>query len=316
MGIESTRVVAASFGGPESLVVERVTLPDPGPHEVHVAVRASGVNPADVKAYARAGDPSSLPMPLGYEAAGVVVTAGAGAADDAGALTEGDEVIVFRTRGAYATDLVVPDSALTRKPAGLGWPEAGGLLLAGATAYHTLEATGVRAGDTVLVHGGSGGVGLYAVQLARLRGARVIATAGERNHDLLRELGAEPVVYGDGLLERVRAHAPEGIDAALDLVGSDEAMDVSLALVSDRRRIASIANFTRGPQEGIALLGGGPGADAGDELRAAARPELARLAGEGTLRVVVAATYPLASAADAHRQIATGHTTGKIVLLP
>jgi NADPH:quinone reductase-like Zn-dependent oxidoreductase len=154
------------------------------------------------------------------------------------------------------------------------------------------------------------------VQLARLRGARVIATAGERNHDLLRELGAEPVVYGDGLLERVRAHAPEGIDAALDLVGSDEAMDVSLALVSDRRRIASIANFTRGPQEGIALLGGGPGADAGDELRAAARPELARLAGEGTLRVVVAATYPLASAADAHRQIATGHTTGKIVLLP
>ena len=173
----------------------------------------------------------------------------------------------------------------------------------------------MREGDTVLVHGASGGVGLYAVQLARLRGARVIATAGEPNHALLRDLGAEPVVYGDGLLERVRALAPDGVDAALDLVGSDEAMDVSLALV-DRDRIASIANFTRGPREGIKLLGGGPGADAGDALRAAARPELARLAGTGDLRVVVAATYPLDDAAEAHRQVATGHTTGKVVLIP
>jgi len=174
----------------------------------------------------------------------------------------------------------------------------------------------VQEGDTVLVHGASGGVGLFAVQLARLRGARVLATGGERSHALLRELGAEPVVYGDGLLERVQTQAPEGVDAALDLVGTDEAMDVSLALVADRDRIASIANFARGPQEGIKLLGGGPGADAGDELRAAARPELARLAGEGTLRVVVAATYPLDDAADAHRQIGTGHTAGKIVLIP
>ncbi len=128
----------------------------------------------------------------------MVAATGEGAADDRGALSVGDEVIVFRTRGAYAADLVVPDSTLTRKPAGLGWPEAGGLMLAGATAVHTLEATGVQEGDTVLVHGASGGVGLYGVQLARLRGARVIATAGERNHDLLRELGAEPVVYGEG----------------------------------------------------------------------------------------------------------------------
>ncbi|MDX6357197.1 MAG: NADPH:quinone reductase [Nocardioidaceae bacterium] len=315
MSIPSHRVVAAAFGGPESLAVEEVSLAEPGPHEVHVEVRASGVNPADVKSYARAGNPSDLPLPLGYEAAGVVRAVGEGAADDAGPLSVGDEVIVFRTRGAYAADLVVPDSTLTRKPAGLGWPEAGGLLLAGATAFHTLEATAVAGGDTVLVHGGAGGVGLSAVQLARLRGARVIATAGERNHDLLRELGVEPVTYGDGLLDRVRALAPDRVDAALDLVGSDEAMDVSLALV-DRARIASIANFTRGPQEGIRLLGGGPGADAGDELRAGARPELARLAGDGRLRVVLAATYPLDDAAQAHRQIVTGHTTGKIALIP
>jgi len=114
----------------------------------------------------------------------------------------------------------------------------------------------------------------------------------------------------------VRALAPDGVDVALDLVGTDEAMDVSLELVADRDRIASIANFARAPHEGIRLLGGGPGADPGDEIRMAARPELARLAGEGTLRVVIAATYPLDDVADAHRQIATGHTAGKIVLIP
>ena len=254
-------------------------------------------------------------MPLGFEAAGVVTAVGADAADDRGPLAVGDEVIAFRVSGAYAADLVVSDTALTRKPAGLGWAEASGLLLAGATAVHTLTATSVAEGDTVLVHGAAGGVGLYAVQLAALRGARVIGTANPRNHGLLRELGAEPVAYGEGLLDRVRALAPDGVDVALDLVGSDEAMDVSLALVADRGRIASIANFQRGPSEGIRLLGGGPGADPGDDVRMAARPELARLAGEGRLRVVVAATYPLDEAADANRAIATGHTTGKIALL-
>jgi len=311
MTTSARRVVAAAYGGPENLTVEEVELPDPATGQVRVSVRAAGVNPADVKSYRSEGDPSRLPLPLGYEAAGVVTAVGPETS-----VAVGDEVIVFRTSGAYATDLVVDESTLTAKPASLDWSEAAGLLLAGATAVHTLEATGVAAGDTVLVHGATGGVGLNAVQLARLRGARVIATAGERNHALLRELGAEPVTYGDGLADRVRALAPDGVDAALDLVGTDEAMDVSLELVADRGRIASIANFDRGPREGIRLLGGGPGADAGDEVRMAARPELARLAGTGELRVLVAATYPLTEAADAHRQIATGHTTGKIVLLP
>jgi NADPH:quinone reductase len=114
----------------------------------------------------------------------------------------------------------------------------------------------------------------------------------------------------------VRAVAPDGVDAALDLVGSDEALDVSLALVPDRDRIATIVNFRRGAVEGVALLGSGPGADPGDDLRAAARPELARLAGQRRLRVVLAATYPLDDVAEAHRRIASGHTTGKIALLP
>jgi NADPH:quinone reductase-like Zn-dependent oxidoreductase len=312
----SRRVVATSFGGPESLSFEEIDLPAPGPHEVRLSVRAIGVNPYDIKVYAGPGDPARLPLRLGSEAAGVVTAVGEAAADDRGPLSVGDEVIAFRAPGAYATDLLVADTALTRKPETLDWPEAAVLLLAGATAVHTLTRTAVAEGDTVLVHGASGGVGLYAVQLAALRGARVIATASGGSHDLLRELGAEPVTYGDGLVDRVRALAPDGVDAALDLVGTDEAMDVSLALVADRDRIATIANFGRGAVEGVALLGGGPGADPGDALRAAARPELARLAGEGRLRVVLAATYPLDDVAEAHRRIATGHTTGKIALLP
>jgi NADPH2:quinone reductase len=309
----SRRVVAAAFGGPENLRVEKVDVGEPGPGEARVSIRAAGVNPADMKSYRNPGDPARLPLPLGYEAAGVVTSVGP---DTASSVAVGDEVIVYRASGAYASDLLVDVHTLTPKPASLSWAQAGGLLLTGATATHTLEATGVGAGDTVLVHGASGGVGLPAVQLARLRGARVLATAGVRNHDLLRELGAEPVAYGDGLAERVRALTPDGVDAAIDLIGSDEAMDVSLELVADRARIATIANFERGPREGVKLLGGGPGADPGNDIRDAARADLARLAGEGRLRVFVAATYPLDDAADAHRQIATGHTTGKLILLP
>jgi NADPH2:quinone reductase len=322
MTTHSARILATGFGGPEVLSLQGVDLDEPGAHQVRIAVLAAGVNPADLKAYAaRPGaDPASLPMPLGYEAAGEVTAVGPDAVwangAEEGPIAVGDEVIAFRVRGAYATDLVVAQDALVRKPPNLGWAEAGGLMLTGATATHLITRTRVGAGETVLVHGGSGGVGLMTVQLAALRGARVIATASESGHELLRELGAEPVTYGDGLLDRVRALAPDGVDVALDLVGTDEAMDVSLALVEDRDRIASIANFQRAPKEGIALLGGGPGADAGDEIRMAARPELARLAGNGDLRVVLAATYPLAEAARAHAQVATGHTTGKVILAP
>jgi NADPH2:quinone reductase len=306
------RVVAAGYGGPENLRVEEVALAEPGPGEVRVSVRAAGVNAYDAKVYAVPGDPARLPIALGYEAAGVVSAVG----DGVDRWAVGDEVIAFRVGGAYASDLVVAESALTPKPTSLGWAEAGGLMLTGATAWHALEAAAIAEGETVLVHGASGGVGLFAVQLAVLRGARVAATAGASTHELLRELGAEPVVYGDGLLERVRDLAPGGVDAALDLVGTDEAMDVSLALVPDRARIVTIANFDRGPREGVKLLGNGPGADPGTEIRDAARAELARLAGDGALRVIVEATYPLDEAADAHRRIRSGHTTGKLALLP
>jgi NADPH:quinone reductase len=201
------------------------------------------------------------------------------------------------------------------KPTALSFEQAGGLMLAGTTAVHAVRAVGIGEGETVLVHGASGGVGRVAIQVARARGARVIGTASPAHHEELREMGAEPVAYGDGLLERVRAIAPDGVDAAIDTIGTDEAMDVSLALVAERDRIATIANFRRGFAEGIKVLGGGPGADPGVEIRAAARLELVRLADEGKL-TLKAMPYPLSEVAAAHRESMAGHPAGKLVLVP
>ncbi len=309
-----TRVVlATAYGGPEVLAVVDRPGADPGPGQARVEVRAAGVNPADWKSYTGAfgTDPAALPRRLGFEVSGVVTAVGPDVD-----LAVGDEVIGFRVSGGYAAELVVRASALVPKPASLGWEQAAGLMLTGATAVHALTATGVAEGDTVLVHGAAGGVGLMAVQLAALRGARVIGTVGGDGADLVRRLGAEPVRYGDGLAGRVRELAPDGVAAALDLVGTDQAVDVSLELVADRQRIATIAAFDRAGSEGIRALGSGPGADPGTELRDAARPELAEAAGADRLEVVVAATFPLEEVAAAHRQGMAGHTHGKLVLVP
>jgi NADPH:quinone reductase-like Zn-dependent oxidoreductase len=311
-------VLAPAYGGPDVLIITDEPTPAPQAGQARIQVRACGVNPADYKSYSGAfgRDPARLPLRLGAEAAGVVTAVGAGAAGPAGPLSVGDEVITFRAPGAYAAELVVPGDVLVPRPATLSWPQAGGLLLAGAAAWHALTATSVGRGDTVLINGASGGVGLMAVQLAAGRGATVIGTARPARHDLLRELGAVPVAYGDGLAERVRAVAPGGVDVALDLVGTDEAVDTSLELVPDRARIATLAAFARGPQLGIKVLGGGPGADPGTEIRFGARLELVRLAQAGQLRVLVAQTFPLAQVADAHRLSMTGHVAGKIALIP
>jgi NADPH:quinone reductase-like Zn-dependent oxidoreductase len=291
---------------------------EPGPGEARIEVRAAGVNPVDYKVYSGAfgRDPASLPLRLGSEAAGVITQVGPDSAGPAGPLNIGDEVIAYRAPGAYASELVVPAQALIPKPATLDWAQASGLMLTGATAWHCLVAAGVSDGDTVLIHAGAGGVGLMAVQLAVATRATVIATASPARHDILRELGAEPVAYGPGLAGRVRELAPGGVDAALDLIGTDEAVDVSLELVTDKTRIVTIAAFGRAGQAGIKALGGGPGADPGTELRMAARLDLARLADQRKLRVVVAGTFPLDKAADAHLAIMTGHTSGKIALVP
>ncbi|HEX7804710.1 MAG TPA: NADP-dependent oxidoreductase [Cellulomonas sp.] len=312
----SRAVVATAYGGPEVLSVVDVAVAEPGPGEVLLDVRAAGVNPIDWKLYSGAfgTDPARLPMRLGLEVAGVVLAVGPGVED----IPVGDHVIATGVHGGYAEMVLAPVARLAPKPARVSWAEASGLLLTGSTAWHTLEATGVGAGDVVLVHGASGSVGRFVVQLARIRGAQVVATASEATHADLRSLGATPVTYGPGLADRVReaAAALGPVTVAIDTVGTDEALDVSVELVADRSRIATIAGFARASGLGIQLLGNGPGADPGTEIRAAAIPQLVELAADRRLVVAVARTYALDEVAQAHRDSIAGHARGKLVLLP
>jgi len=311
-------VVATEFGGPEVLSVIDVPVRQPHPGEVLIEVRAAGTNPIDYKQYSgmMGHNPDNLPIHPGREAAGVVTEVADGAEGPAGVIGVGDEVVAFRIAGGYAGEIVVPASAVVPKPTTLSFEQASGMMLTGTTAVHGLAVIRAGAGDTVLIHGAAGGVGLMAVQLAADAGARVIGTASEGGHALLRGLGAEPVTYGPGLEERIRAVAPGGVDAAFDTVGGDEALDTSLAVVPDRDRIVTAVASPRAFAEGIKVIGGAPGADPGTEIRDEARLKLVRLAEDGKLRVVVAATYPLAEAAAANRALATGHTHGKIILIP
>jgi NADPH:quinone reductase-like Zn-dependent oxidoreductase len=306
-------VVAEGYGGPDVLAVKDVELPAPGQGQVLVEVRAAGTNPIDFKLYSgqMGRDPAKLPMPLGMEASGTVVEAAPGSSGYTGPLTVGDEVIVTNVDGAYAQRVLAEASEVGHKPATLSFEQAAGLLLGGGTAWHLLTNTKVGSNDTVLIHGASGGVGLMAVQLAVARGAKVIATASPARHDQLRSYGAEPVAYGEGLADRVRALGR--VDAALDLIGSDEALDTSVALVADRARIATIAGFGRAAELGIAAL---TGADGGQAIRDASRAELIALAANGKLEVTVDKVFPLDEAPEAHRYLQTGHARGKVVLVP
>jgi NADPH:quinone reductase len=315
----ATAVFATSYGEPEeALGVRDIELPDPGPGQVRIDVRAASVNAIDVKAYSGmfGTDESKLPMKLGSEVSGVVGAVGPEATGPAGPISVGDEVIGYPVNTAYASAVLARATSVYPKPGRLSWEEAAGLSLVGVAAVHLLEATHVAEKDTVLVHGAAGGVGLMACQLAVGRGATVVGTAAPSRHELLRRFGVLPVAYGDGLADRVRAAAPGGVDVAVDTVGTDEAVDVSLALVPDRSRIATIAAFDRAGEAGIALLGNGPGADPGTELRMRARLQLTALAEKGDLEVVVAATFPLPEAAAAHRYLKEGRGSGKVVLVP
>ena len=307
----SIAIVAGAYGGPEVLSVTEIDPPTPGPGQGAVTVRAAGVNPIDWKLYSGAygTDPAGLPMRLGFEVAGTLSAIG----DGVSGWQVGDEVMA-RVQGGYADAVLADATALIPKPAALDFDQASGLLLAGATAVHCLVATAVGPGDTVLIHGAAGGVGHLAVQAAVARGARVIGTAGEHNHEMIRRLGGDPVSYGAGLADRVRALAPGGVTVAVDTVGTAEALDVSEELVADRARIATIANFARGTADGILVLGNGPGGDPGDDIRRAAGDELAALAADGRLTVVVGRAFPLREAAEAHRAGMTGHGAGKIAL--
>jgi len=310
----SRAVVATAYGGPEVLSLIDADPGEPGPGQLLIQVRAAGVNPSDWKSYTGAfgTDVAKLPIRLGQEASGTVLKVG----PDVDGIAVGDAVIAYRAPGAYAERVVVSASATVAKPATLSWEKAGGLLLAGVTAWHTVVATRIGPGDTVLVHGAAGGVGSMVVQIARARGARVIGTASLVNHEHLMDIGAIPVAYGPGLAARVSAHARSGVTAAIDTVGTPEALDISVALVADRQRIATIANFAHGAVLHVQLLGNGPGADPGTEIRAAARQKLVDLVIAGKLDVRVAATYRMADVAKAHRAGIAGHARGKMILLP
>jgi NADPH:quinone reductase len=318
-GKELTRMaqrwVATDFGGPDVLKLVDYDLPSPGPGEVTISVRAVGLNPADFKGITGAygADRSVLPLSIGFEVAGVISAIGPNTEIASGGGAVGDEVLAFRISGGYATAVTVPARDVFAKPPNLGFPEAANLLLAGATAADMLRATDVGAGDTVLVHGASGAVGVSVLQQARLLGARTIGTASERNFELVRRFGGEPVSYGPGLEQRLREAVPDGVDAALDTVGTDEAVDVSLALVADRARIVTIAAGARAEKDGFTIVGGREPESAA--FRNSVRPRLIELAAGGELEVPIARTFAFADAPDALRLLQTGHPGGKLALV-
>ncbi|MET7927174.1 NADP-dependent oxidoreductase [Streptomyces sp. NPDC005349] len=299
----------SGYGGPEVLGYGEARDPKVGPDSVLVKVRAAAVNPVDWKAREGYLDPvldAVFPVIPGWDVSGVVIRPGAAVTE----FVTGDEVIGyvredFLSRGTFAEYVAAPVRTLARKPRNLTYEEAAGLPLAGLTAYQVLTgALAVQEGDVVLVHAAAGGVGSIAVQLGRHLGARVIGTASERNHDFLRELGAEPVTYGEGLAERVRALAPEGVDAVFDTVGG-EALKASADLLAPGGRLASIADAS------VVDLGGRyvfVRPDAADLAR------LADLAEQDVVTVHVDETFPLERAADAQRLSAEGRTRGKIVV--
>ncbi|MGP3988393.1 NADP-dependent oxidoreductase [Streptomyces sp. 3N207] len=297
------------FGGTEVLSVTRQPLPKVGPGEVLVRVRCAAVNPVDWKLMSgglRDLMDTVFPVVPGWDVAGVVEQVGI----DAPEFSVGDEVMAYARKdyvhgGTFAEFVSVPVRCLARRPSSLSWEQAAGLPLAGLTAYQTLTRLGTREGETVLIHNAAGGVGSLGVQIARALGARVIGTASPANHERLRELGAEPVAYGDGLTDRVREIAPNGADVVADFVGG--VLDATLGVLAEGGRHASIADNTV-TEAGGQWMWVRP--SSGDLT------ELADLADAGKLTVRVAETFPLTRLADAFQLSQEGHVHGKIVVTP
>jgi NADPH:quinone reductase-like Zn-dependent oxidoreductase len=298
----------AEYGGPEVLRVVDAPPAAPGPTQVRIAVRAAGVNPIDwkiVAGYMRELIPLELPAGVGSDVAGVVDAVGSEVTEWA----VGDEVLGRSTTGSFADYALAESDGIVRKPAGVAWEVAGSLAGAGGTAYAVLKKLGVKAGETLLIHAAAGGVGTFAVQLAKAQGVNVIGTAGEANHEYLRSLGATPVTYGDGLLERVRAAAPGGVDAVLDASGRGE-IPLSIELTGDPARVLTLVAFDAA-DTGIQVHVGGAGSEHGAALR-----ELAGLVADNRLTVSISQTYPLAEAGAALSASTTGHVHGKLVIVP
>jgi NADPH:quinone reductase-like Zn-dependent oxidoreductase len=298
----------AEHGSTDVLEVVEAPAPDPGPGHVRIAVKAAGVNPFDLKVLSgrMPGLPKQFPAGLGSDVAGIVEAVGEGVTSPA----VGDAVLGQSIGPSFGSVALASAAAVVPRPSDLPWDVAGAIGGAGSTAWKVLERLGVREGETLLVHAAAGGVGTFATQLALARGARVVGTAGEANHERLRAWGATPVLYGEGLVERVRAVAPDGVDAALDASGRGGELPASVELTGDPGRVLTIARFDDVPDGVISHMGGG-GADTPKALRT-----IVALITEGRLEVPIAGTYPLEGAAEALDRIGHGHTAGKLVLLP
>jgi NADPH:quinone reductase-like Zn-dependent oxidoreductase len=293
------------YGGPEVLRVDEVPEPHAAAGQVRVAVRAAGVNPVDWKirrGLMSAVVPVEFPRIPGSDAAGIVDEVGEGVTD-AGV---GGAVFGSAVGGATGEYAVLDHYA--EKPAGLSWAEAAGLPVAVETALRVLKLLGLESGQTVIVNGAAGGVGIAAVQFARERGARVIGTASERNHDFLRGLGAEPTTYGEGLVERVRRLAPDGVDRAFDAAGGG-ALPALIELTGSPDNVVTIADFTA-PELGVRVTTGGDGRSW------EALGQAAELHDRGRFTLPVAGIFRFSEAAAAHRLSEDGHVRGKLVLIP
>lgn len=299
-------VVFSEHGDASVLHIEQLEVPRPASGQVRIHVQAAGVNPIDWKI--RSGAASAwmsvkLPHVPGVDVAGVIEAVGPGVEE----LQVGDEVFGQATSGSYAEKALANVARLAAKPAGLAWEAAAALPTAALTSWHALDVLQLQAGETIVVDGAAGGVGTLAVQFARRRGASVIGTASEHNHDYLRSIGAIPVQYGDGLADRIRAAAPGGIDAALDAAGHGS-LPALVDLAGNGERVVTVADFSA-PECGARFLSGQP------EDLSRALSTVAGLVADKAI-TIPAVTYPLSQAAEAHRRSEAGHARGKLVLVP
>ncbi|MBC7632203.1 NADP-dependent oxidoreductase [Aeromicrobium sp.] len=297
------------YGDRDVLHVVDIEIPKPSGGEVLVQVRAAGINPGEAAIRSGAMDamsPSTFPSGQGSDLAGVVTAVGDAVTDFA----VGDEVLGFSwTRSSHATHAVVPVGQLIAKPAALSWPVAGALYVAACTAWAAVNAIDPKPGETVAVSAAAGGVGSLVVQLLRTRNAKVLGIASPSNADWLTAQGATPVSYGSGLADDLRAAAPDGIDAFIDLFGPEYVhLAVDLGIAPDR--IETIIAFEAAAEIGAKSDGSG-GASTREVLTA-----MATLLADGTIEMPIAATYPLEEVRDAYAELEQRHTRGKIVLVP
>lgn len=297
------------YGEIDVLEVRDVERPVPAAGEVLVRVRAAGINPGE--AAIRVGVfrdiwPSTFPSGQGSDLAGVVEEVGPAVST----WVVGDEVIGWvDTRASHAELIAVPAGQLVRRDPAVPWEVGGALYVAGTTAHAVVHAVGAGPGDTVVVAGAAGGVGSLAVQLARRAGATVIGLASEPNHAWLTDHGVVPVSYGEGVADRIRAAAPEGVDAFIDTFG-DGYVDLAIELGVDRERVDTIVDRAGAARTGVKNQGMAGWANA--EVLG----ELVELVAAGDLDVPIAATYPLAEVRAAYTTLMQRHTRGKIVLVP